>query len=365
MPTLVVTPSRGAPYPVVVEVGGLSRLPRMLPPGAGPVAVVADSRVAELYGITVGAALRGAGRPVSVHTFPEGERSKTRQTKARLEDELAARGVSRDSVVVGLGGGVTTDLAGFVAATWMRGIPHLPTPTSLLAMVDAAIGGKTGVDAPAGKNLVGAFHQPCAVVIDPSVLSTLPAEAFDCGLAEMLKHALIADPEHLEQLVAEAPRLGPGATDRWVPLIARSVEIKAAVVGRDAEESGERAVLNVGHTVGHAIELASGYRVSHGHAVAVGIAAEARMAERLGLLPEPDVARIEAALDALGLPSMLPGSVDASSVLAATAMDKKGRSGRVRYALLAAVGRPARGDGGWTQEVPDGVVLSVLEDLGG
>jgi 3-dehydroquinate synthase len=276
---------------------------------------------------------------------------------------MADRGAGRDAVVVGLGGGVTTDLAGFVAATWMRGIAHVLVPTSLLAMVDAAVGGKSGVDVPWGKNLVGAFHQPVAVVVDPETLSTLPDRELDCGLAEMVKHALIADSNHLQELLSAAEELREGDAAAWGPLITRSIRIKAEIVHRDEFEVGERAVLNTGHTIGHAIEAAARYGISHGHAVSVGLAAEARIAARLGLLSDEDVQRVEEALSTLGLPQTVPEGLEPTSILAATRLDKKGRAGQVRYSLLAGIGRPSKQGVEWTREVPDDVVIAVLEEL--
>ena len=363
MPTLTITPGSAAPYRVVVEPGALASLGAALPAAARRVVVVSDSRVARLRGEAVVERLRSEGRAVDLLVFPEGEASKTRETKAGLEDEMATRGVGRDAVVVGLGGGVTTDLAGFLAATWMRGLPFVAVPTSLLAMVDAAVGGKTGVDLPAGKNLVGAFHQPVAVVADPTLLATLAPLEIACGLAEMAKHALIADPAALGRLAVVARAGASADPGAWCPLVARSVEVKAAVVARDERESGERAVLNLGHTVGHGIERASRWAVRHGLAVAVGLVAEARIARDLGLLPAADASEVESALAALGLPVRLPPGLAPADVLAAAATDKKGRAGRTRYALLSGVGRPARGPDGWTFEVPDEVALSALSEL--
>jgi 3-dehydroquinate synthase len=363
VPVIEVKPSGSPSYEVIVETGALSRVNERVPRGSTRLVVISDSNVARIYGEDVRASLRGEGRSVELLSFPAGEDSKDRRTKAVLEDEMLARGVGRDAVIVALGGGVTTDLVGFVAATYLRGIRYISVPTSLLAMVDASIGGKTGVNHPRGKNLIGCFHQPAAVVIDPETLTSLPPGQLDCGLAEMLKHALIAGPGALGELTRDPSRIKSGDPSTMAELICRSAEIKAAVVGRDECESGERAVLNLGHTIGHAVENASGYAVPHGHAVSIGLLAEARIAHRIGVLDRGSVLEIERALDVLGLPDRLPAGVEPAAVVEATGSDKKTRDGAVRYALLAGIGVPARGPDGWTHEVPRDVVTRVLEGM--
>jgi 3-dehydroquinate synthase len=267
---------------------------------------------------------------------------------------------------------VVGDVAGFVAATFMRGVPVVQVPTTLLAMVDASVGGKTGVDTPAGKNLVGAFHPPAAVLIDPSVLVTLPAADLTAGAAECVKHGVLADADYFSSVAALMPSLATGlaattdspegrlrlaAVERT---IARSVAIKAAVVAHDAREEGMRKVLNLGHTLGHAIETVSGYALRHGEAVAAGTVLEARAAERLGIA-EPGLGdRIAAALRPAGLPTARPDALDPDAVLAATRSDKKARAGSVAYALPTRLGAMADADGRWALPVPDDVVRAVL-----
>ncbi len=363
MPIVEIKPQTSGPYQVVIESGALRRVSDWVPDDSGRVVVVTDSNVGQLYGLTVGSRLRAAERVVDVLTFPAGEEQKTRATKSRLEDEMVSRRVGRDAVVVALGGGVTTDIAGFLAATYMRGLPYVSIPTSLLAMVDAAVGGKTGVDHPKGKNLIGAIHQPTAVIIDPDTLESLPESEVDCGLAEMVKHALIADPEYLDLLVREPAELRAGNPEILEPAIVRSVAIKADIVARDEHEKGERAVLNLGHTIGHAIERVSRYSVSHGRAVAVGIIVEARVARELGTLDDETVFDIEQALAVLGFPALLPDEVMPEAVLAACDTDKKNRSGVVRFVQLSRIGKPARGRDGWTHELPLQVVRPVLEGM--
>ena len=348
-------------YPVVLGPGVQARLPELVPPGTATIALLADTNVAPRHAAAVGQALQAIA-PVEQLGFPAGEGHKTRETKARLEDELLARGCGRDTLILGLGGGVTTDLAGFLASTYLRGVPWLALPTSLLAAVDASVGGKTGVNTPAGKNLVGTFYEPWAVCIDLHWLATLPAAEVDNGLAEMVKHAVLADAAYLDRLVASAPELRALAPEAVGPAIQRSLEIKAEVVTADPTEANRREVLNLGHTIGHAIEAVSGYTVSHGRAVAAGLAVEADIAVRLDLLDAADRTRLGAALDALALPTGPPAGTEPAALLAALTTDKKRRRGRVRFALPTGLGDLSPGPDGYAREVPEDVLRSVLEE---
>jgi 3-dehydroquinate synthetase len=276
---------------------------------------------------------------------------------------MATAGAGRDSVVIALGGGVTTDLSGFVAATWHRGIPWIALPTSLLAMADAAVGGKTGVDTPAGKNLVGAFHPPVAVLADLSLLATLPPGEVSSGLAEMVKHAIVGDERLLDALVAASGAVRSVRPGVLGPLLLRSVAVKASVVARDPEERDFRQVLNFGHTIGHAIERVSGWAISHGRAVAAGMSVEAGIAVRMDLLTPGERDRIREALRRLGLPAEPPAGLGTDAILAATLADKKTRAGRVRFALPEAVGRMARGPEGFGIPVPIEVAGRELASL--
>jgi 3-dehydroquinate synthase len=243
----------------------------------------------------------------------------------------------------------------------MRGIPVVQVPTSLLAMVDASIGGKTAVDTPHGKNLVGAFHAPALVVVDPGVLETLPGRERRAGAAEMLKHGVIGDAEHFDQLARDLPRLlDQPSEDAWTPLIRRSIEIKSGVVSADFRESGLRKTLNFGHTLGHAIESASGFALLHGECVAIGMALESRLAERVDVARGGTAARVAEAIRAVGLPVERPTSTSPERVLEEMRVDKKARLGRVEFALPRRVGDMAPGEGGWSIAVPDEVVLEVL-----
>jgi 3-dehydroquinate synthase len=297
--------------------------------------------------------------------FPAGEASKTRDTWCTLTDALLRLGIGRDGCIIALGGGVTGDLAGFVAATYLRGIALVQAPTTLLAMIDAAIGGKTGVDAPLGKNLVGAFYPPRLVVTDPDVLHTLPDAQLRAGLAEAVKHGAIADPGYFEALPAAAEALMAREGDALESAVRRSIAIKGAVVTEDPLEAGRRAILNFGHTIAHAIERVTDYAIPHGFAVAMGLIVEARIGESLGISEPGTAAAIELALHALGLPAALPLEIPAVALVGATRSDKKARASQVRYALLRRIGEPARADdGSWTIAVDDSVVLDVLESDG-
>ena len=281
----------------------------------------------------------------------------------RLTDQMLGKGYVRDSAVIALGGGVVGDLAGFVAATFMRGIPVVQVPTTLVAMVDASIGGKTAVDTFAGKNLVGAFHPPAAVLIDPQLLATLPLKELRAGFAEIIKHGVIADEPYLFQVAGSASDLlshGGSMSDMMVSLIVRSVEIKAEVVSRDEREEGLRKVLNFGHTIGHAVEMVSGYSLLHGEAVAIGMALESRLAERIGLAQTGTAATVIRTLQAAGLPTDLPKDFGPDAVIEAMRSDKKGRSGKMMFALPLRIGAMAGEDTGWTVPVGDDQLREVL-----
>ena len=324
------------------------------------VAVVTDSEVGPRYGAGV-MELLGLTDD-TMFTIASGEEHKTRETWARLTDDLVQRGFGRDTTIVALGGGVVGDLAGFVAATFMRGVPVVQVPTTLLAMVDASVGGKTGVDTPAGKNLVGAFHQPSAVVIDPRVLRTLPVEHLRAGFAEIVKHGVIADAEYFEQsrrFLSGTALSSSADLEALTALIRRSVEIKSSIVARDERESGVRKTLNFGHTIAHAVEAATDFRTLHGQAVAIGMVAEARIAERLGIGARGTAAAIESVCSAAGL-ATAPPDVAVDALLGFTRVDKKARRGRVEYALPARIGAMAGEREGWTVAVDDDTVRAVL-----
>ncbi len=324
-------------------------------------ALITDSNIQPLYAERV----EGQFEPGSLQTLiiPAGESNKTRETWARLTDQMLAKGYGRDSAVIALGGGVVGDLAGFVAATFMRGIPVVQVPTTLVAMVDASIGGKTAVDTPAGKNLVGIFHPPAAVLVDPHLLATLPLREMRAGFAEIVKHGVIADEPYLREVASSAAELlsaGGAMSDRMVSLIVRSVEIKADVVSRDEREEGLRKVLNFGHTIGHAVEMVSGFSLLHGEAVAIGMALESKLAERIGLAQTGTAATVIRTLQLAGLPTNLPADCGLEAVMDAMRPDKKGRSGNTRFALPLRIGAMGGEDTGWTVAVGDDQLREVL-----
>ena len=348
-------------YPVHVEPGVLERLGELLDrhlPGRR-VALIADDTV---YGLLREGRLAGARWDRTALTFPAGERSKTRDTWSRLTDELLHLGFGRDSGIVALGGGVAGDLGGFVAATYMRGIPCVQVPTTLLAMLDASVGGKTGVDTPEGKNLIGAFHPPVAVLADPLVLATLPEREYRAGLAEAVKHGLIADREYFSWIERNVEPLLARDPSALQHLVGRSVEIKADVVGEDEREAGRRAILNAGHTVAHALERVTEYRLPHGEAVGLGLVAEAALAAGLGLATPEAGARVAALLARLGLPTRLDASLPEERVIGAMESDKKNRGGGVRFALPRGV--VTRGAGPeWTTEAGESAIRAALKAI--
>lgn len=311
----------------------------------GRVMVVTNTTVGPLYGERLVKSLPNA----SLVVVPDGEKHKTLETVAGLYDSFLDRGADRHITVVALGGGVIGDTAGFVAATYMRGVRLIQMPTSLLAMVDASVGGKVGVDLAQGKNLVGAFKQPEAVLVDPEVLRSLPAEEWRCGMAETLKHGFLAD----EGL------LNPGLhnLDQSAALVKRAIQVKVDVVHEDPFEHGIRAHLNLGHTFGHAIEQVTNYAWSHGDAVGVGMLAAAHLSARLGLCDGALVARVDSVLAQAGLPRQLHG-LDPEMLYAAMATDKKWKDGRSRFVLLRGIGDPCIVD-----DVEPAVVLEVLQTI--
>jgi len=325
-------------YPVLVRAGLLEHVGRHLADLGwhGRVAVVGDRVAVRRHVPAVAASLRQAGMEPVVLRVPEGERAKSHAALERLWRDLAAAGIGRDGGVVAVGGGATGDLAGFAAATYMRGVALAHVPTTLLAMVDSSIGGKTGIDLPEGKNLVGSFHAPAAVFSDPSVLATLPDRQVSSGLAEVVKTAFLADRESVEQTARSVGRVLGRDLAPTTLLVSMSAEMKAAVVSADERETGLRELLNFGHTLGHAYEAASGYRVLHGEAVAVGMVFATALAEELGLAPRTLRPQLEALLGQARLPTRarIPGR--AWSLLG---RDKKARAGKNRWILPRRIGR--------------------------
>ncbi len=329
--------SRG--YPIHVGHGAAGLLPELLASRRGRrIALLSNSRVFSLHGARVEKALRLLG-PITRVLIPDGEAFKSRESLARVHDSMATAGLGRDAWVAAFGGGVVGDLAGFAAATWMRGIDWVALPTTLLAMVDSSVGGKVGINHPRAKNLIGAFHQPRAVIIDPRFLETLPPRELRSGAYEILKCGILAD-RPLFRAVQGAPA-GCVGWDRIAleGAIASACRIKAAIVEKDERESGPRRVLNLGHTIGHALETVTRYRrFTHGEAVGWGTIGAAWIARRKGLLADPAYDSIAAAVDRLG-PRPRVSNLPADAILDALRRDKKAQAGRMVFVLPTAIGR--------------------------
>lgn len=334
--------------------------------------MIADEKVNRLYdewtsgtpeARRLGARASDAGmRPRFIQrlVFPRGELSKTRETWSRLTDELLAGGIGRDAAIVAMGGGITGDLAGFVAATYLRGIPYVQVPTTLLAMVDSSVGGKVGVDTAFGKNQVGAFYPPVLVVADPLTLMSLPDRDYRAGLAEAVKHGVIADREYFEWIGSKGRDIRARQPGAITQLVQRSIEIKAGVVTQDERERGRRAILNAGHTVAHAIEAASGYLMHHGECVAIGLVIECRIAEAMGLAEAGTAISVARVLERFGLPLRLPENLAPEAVLDAMAGDKKNRGGAIHFSFPRAVGAMHGSGTDWTVPSPPEVILKEL-----
>lgn len=344
----------GDSYPVCIEAGLLERLlPHLqtLTPGTKTV-VVGDTHTAPLYAAPLAHSLRAGGIEAHVATIPAGESTKNIATVKALWSSFIQGHLERRSLVIAVGGGIVGDLTGFAAATWLRGIRWVGLPTTLLAMVDSSLGGKTGADLPEGKNLIGAFHSPAAVWVDSTTLSTLPIAELRYGLAEVIKHAIIDDTTLVDELehftfCREAPaqtpcgdRLDPQRISRFV---ARAMAVKIRVIQEDPFEQGRRAALNLGHTIGHGIEKATDYQIKHGEAVAIGTVLEAQVAEALGLAHPGLATELAQLFQLVGLPTTLPRDISIAKILQAMAFDKKKAQGVVRFALPIKMGEVRTG----------------------
>lgn len=356
----VTTP--GGSYDVVVETEALRLLPAHLAEIAprGRYWLVSDDRVWEHHGAQIQSILSAAGVPFQHYLIPNGEESKNLAVVSRVYDWLLYGGVERGDTLIALGGGVVGDLAGFVAATILRGISLIQIPTTILAMVDSSIGGKTGVDHPTGKNLIGSFYQPRLVLADTSLLSTLNAPDRAAGWAEAIKHGMILDPTLFHDLTTHETAIRHLHEPTTSDLLRRSAAIKVGVVSGDEREHGDRILLNYGHTIAHALEHWSEYTMRHGEAVAIGMAVEARIAAAMEIC-DPDVLVHQAnTLAAFGLPVRVPFEADPKALLAATRSDKKVQQQRIRWVLPTTIGgATVRND------IPDEVVLAAINDLRG
>ncbi len=334
-----ITVGGGAPYDVVIGTGVLGELPSLLT-GAGVVAVVHDDGLPEIARPVCGA-LTDAGYDVRPVPVPGGEAGKDVAVLAGLWSAFAGFGMTRTDAIVGVGGGATTDLAGFAAATWLRGVRAVLVPTTLLGMVDAAVGGKTAIDIPEGKNLVGAFHPPAGVLCDLATLMTMPRADYVSGLAETVKTGFIADPRILELVEDDPEAAGRPDGPHTLELVERAVAVKARVVAEDLRESGLREILNYGHTLGHAIEKVERYRFRHGDAVAIGMVYAAELSRLAGRLDAAVVERHRQILTAVGLPTSYAAEAW-PALREAMRIDKKARGARLRFVVLDDVGATGR-----------------------
>jgi len=319
-------------------------------------AIITDSNAGRHYAKPVYEMLVGAGFEPVLITVPAGEKSKSLKIVQSCYDQLAAHRLERKSFIVALGGGVVGDLAGFVAATYLRGIPSVQIPTTLLAQVDSSVGGKTGVNLNAGKNLVGAFYQPRLVLCDLDTLKTLPEREFRAGLAEVIKYGIISDAKLFGQIERNLSKLLKREPKTLAAVVGRCCEIKADVVGKDETESGLRAILNFGHTIGHAIENISGYgKFLHGEAISIGQVAAAKLSRKILGLPLRDVERIENLFKRAGLPAQISlNSAQRKKLFTAMKLDKKVNGGEIRFVLAKNIGKVL-----WNQRVPENLILEV------
>ncbi len=346
-------------YPILIQPGSLPLIgadiaTRKIGKRYG---IISDDHVAELYGETVLQSLADAGVDAELITFPRGEASKNLQTIATLASELARHGFDRGDALIALGGGVSGDMAGFLASIYMRGIPFIQIPTTLLSQVDSSVGGKTGVDIPEGKNLVGTFYQPKVVYIDPDVLKTLPEEEILGGLAEVIKYGVIWDAEFFDFLGRQREDILALKEEALIPLIARCCEIKAQVVEEDEREGGLRRILNFGHTIGHAVEAASDFSLIHGLAIGIGMRAAADLAVLGGHLSKEEATRIHRLLEEYGLPVTIPPALDQAVIKQFLKADKKTIGGKVFFVLPESVGKVLI-----TDQVSSEDVDTVLQD---
>ncbi len=320
-------------------------------------AIITDTNVGRKFAKPVYESLLKAGFEPVLITVPAGEKAKSLKSVQSCYDQLAAHRLERKSFIVALGGGVVGDLAGFVAATYLRGIPFVQIPTTLLAQVDSSVGGKTGVNLRAGKNLVGAFYQPRLVLCDLDTLKTLPEREFRAGLAEVVKYGIIFDAKLFAQLERDLLKILKRDRKILVPIIARCCEIKAEVVAQDETENGLRAILNFGHTIGHAIENISGYgKFLHGEAIAIGQVAAAKLSQKILGLPSDDVARIEKLFVRASLPVRIKlNSAQRKKLFTAMKLDKKVSAGEIKFVLAEKIGKVV-----WGRKIPPALVEEVL-----
>ncbi|MDO8481479.1 MAG: 3-dehydroquinate synthase [bacterium] len=327
------------------------------------IAIITDSRVKKMFGQNLLSTIKKAGQKAELLTFAHGETNKSQATVTALQHALLKKKYGRDTFIIALGGGVVGDVVGFVAATYLRGVPYIQMPTTLLAMVDSSVGGKVGINTPFGKNTVGAFHQPKAVIADLNFLAHQSRKEIINGLMEAIKIFFTSDKDALS-LAIELNLDSPLKTrELFQEVIFRSVQIKAGIAGRDEKESGERSVVNFGHTIGHSLELLSGFRLPHGYAVGYGILVEAKIAELMHILSTDECVFIQSYLKTFGITTAPLRKFSLPKILKATKGDKKVRGGKPRYVLLSSIGSVYKKDGQFAHPVPDPVVKKAFQAL--
>jgi len=351
-------------YQIMIGSGVWDKLPNFLANYKNSIArfvIITDSITKKLFGEKLKEQLRKKGLVVELVAFPAGEKFKTQETKTKLDHQLFGLGCGRDTMVMALGGGVVGDLAGFVAATYMRGIPYIHLPTTILAMVDSSVGGKTSIDTPYGKNLIGAFHQPEAVFADISVLESLPEKQVANGVWEAIKIFLTHDAKMFDYTMDNWVKVLAKDEKVITKIVAEAVKLKVGIVTRDERESGERQVINFGHTVGHALELLSDYKLMHGEAVALGVLVESKISELSGILPAAAFSRITAAVERTGIDKSVLKKYPAREIIEKMRLDKKSRGGAARIVLLEEIGEVYVKENKFAFQFENGLIKKALE----
>lgn len=351
-------------YPIVIENGLLPKIPADLKERklGQRFALITDTNVSVLYGHALKSWLNEAGFMAKMFVFAAGEQNKRLRVCEDLANQMSADGFGRDTTIIALGGGVVGDMAGFIAANFNRGVPYVQIPTTLVAQADSSIGGKTGVDTEYGKNLFGAFKQPKMVYIDPRTLETLSLVEYSCGLAETTKHGIIQDPDFFGYLEQNSAKLLSMADDALLVMAEANCRIKGNVVEKDPHEAGIRRILNLGHTIGHAIEKLGNYTIPHGDCVAMGIMPALRIASKITGFPGEETRRVKRLLRTFRLPTTIPASIINEEIIRATALDKKAAKGMARYCLPTRIGEMAEFEGQYATYVDQGIVMQALNE---
>lgn len=352
-------------YEILIGVNILKTIPTELKKIglAHSYAIISDSNVASIYGKKLLDQCIKSGLRTHLIYFPAGEINKNRGTKVILENQMLRLGLARDSAIIALGGGVVGDVAGFVAATYNRGIPYVQIPTTLVACVDSSIGGKTGIDTPHGKNLIGAFHQPYSVYIDVDTLSTLEKKELREGIAEVIKYGVITDEKLFRLIENQIDQIFSYNPEFLISIVKRCCEIKGSIVERDERESNLRKILNFGHTVGHAIEKLYNYKMTHGEAISIGMVIEGRIALGLGVLERSDLERLVTLLRKAGLPTRLPKTPDLKVMIDTMKLDKKARDGRIEMVLPSKIGEMCDSNGTFGIRIEERLIYDSLEQI--